>query len=141
MFLSLGRLENVCRSQVATRVPWRHRLLPQFVQKYRGAVSCDRDYISKYRPTLIQPAACHDDPDFMYDMYTCANLPTNMCRDTVSTSCPVTCRSCDQRSSTSAGNQVSTYGWSAQVQQLNVVMPPEMTHSRFDEAQRSRGNG
>jgi hypothetical protein len=54
-------------------------------------------------------ATCHDDPSFMYDMYTCADLPSNMCRGPASSSCPMRCGSCGQDSN-SGGNQGATHG-------------------------------
>ena len=39
------------------------------------------------------------------------------------------------------GNTVSTTGWSPEVNQLNVVMPPETTAAKVNDARQARGNG
>eukprot|EP01043_Picozoa_sp_COSAG02_P060015 COSAG02_NODE_7757_length_2861_cov_1.433382_2_plen_144_part_00 len=111
----------------------RRSLVPEYVDNYRDMVSCEREYLSQYSGAEVN--TCHDDPSFVYDMYTCADLPPNFCpMGLASSSCPVRCRSCDEGSgyecpvrcrSNSRGNQVSSSGWSVEVQHLNVVMPPE----------------
>jgi hypothetical protein len=114
-------------------------LVPEYVDNYRDVVSCEREYLSQYSGSGSDADTCHDDPSFMYDMYTCVDLPPDMCRF-ASSSC---CRSCGSSAqvSSSPGNQVSSSGWSAEVQQLNIVMPPELTQSKSNEARQNRGNG
>ena len=112
-------------------------LVPEYVDNFRDMVSCEREYLSRY--SASEDNTCHDDPSFMYDMYTCEDMPSNMCRGLISSSCPVRCRSCGV--SNSPGNRVSSSGWSPEVQQLNIVMPPELTQSKSNGARLSRGNG
>jgi hypothetical protein len=113
-------------------------LVPEYVDNFRDMVSCEREYLSRYSGSEVN--TCHDDPSFMVDgMYTCRDMPSNMCQGLISSSCPVRCRSCGV--SNSPGNRVSSSGWSPEVQQLNIVMPPELTQSKSNEARLSRGNG